>query len=152
MSPTNESAAAAQHQAAARAKRLSMISAVTAARIIAVKMKPCSSANAPRPARSNAASVPSSDSVNGGPSGIPTPPARSPFFIMSVPHAAMPGSSPTATAGAWRSGVASNDCATMTTPIQSTMAMPASIGTASATRPAAPVRHSTVANAPPRIE
>jgi hypothetical protein len=67
---------------------------------------------------------------------------------MSAPHAATPGSSPTTTAGACARGVAVKACAVITRPIHSTIAMPASTGTAHAMYASVPVRHTIVANAP----
>ena len=64
----------------------------------------------------------------------------------------MPGSRPMTTAGACSRGVAWNACALMTMPIHSTIAMPASIGTAHAIHASVPVRQMIVMNAPFRTE
>ena len=87
-----------------------------------------------------------------GPAGPPSPAARRPFLAISAPQAAMPGSRPTTTAGACARGVAWNACAVMTIPIQSTMAMPASIGIAHAIHASVPVRQTIVTNTPFRTE
>jgi len=104
---------------------------VAAARIIEVKMKPCSSANAPAIQVSLVRNAGMSAGVKGA-AGVPMPAARSPFFAMSAPQAPTPGSRPITTAGAWAAGVAWKACAVMTMPIHSTMAMPTSTGTAQA--------------------
>ena len=75
------------------------------------------------------------------------PAARRPFLSISAPHAATPGSRPTTTAGACSRGVAWKACAVITMPIHSTIAMPASIGTAQAIQASVPVRQTTVKNA-----
>ena len=67
---------------------------------------------------------------------------------MSAAHAPMPGSRPTTTAGACSRGVAWNACALITMPIQSTIAMPASIGTAHEIHASVPVTQMMVMNAP----
>ena len=119
---------------------------------MAVKMKPCSSAKAPPMYVSLARNAGSSAALKGGPPGTPMPAARSPLFAISVPQAPTPGSSPITTAGAWLRGVAWNACAAMTMPIQSTIAIPASIGTAHAMCDTVPMRHITVKNTPFSIE
>jgi hypothetical protein len=69
-----------------------------------------------------------------------------------APQAAIPGKSPTAAAGACAGGVAWKAWATITIPIQSTIAMPDSIGTKYAISAAAPDRPSTVKKAAFRTE
>src|SRR5262245_26857730 len=143
-----ESRAPAAHQRAARGKRRSIVATVAAERIIAVKMKPCSRANAPWIQVSLRAKASTSVGEKGGPPGTPTPAARSPVLAMRVPQAPTPGRMPITTAGAWARGVAWNACAVITIPIQSTMAMPALTGTAQAMCASVPVRQMIVAKAP----
>ena len=128
-----------------------MTPTTAAERIIAVKRKPCSIAKAPWIHVSLFWNSPMSDSLN-GPAGPPRPAARRPFFAISAPHAPMPGSSPTTTAGACSRGVAWNACATIIIPIQSTIAIPASIGIAQAIHASVPVRQMSVTNTPFSIE
>ena len=64
----------------------------------------------------------------------------------------MPGSRPTTTAGVCARGVASNACATIIIPIQSTIAIPASIGIAHAIHASVPVRQIAVTKTPFSIE
>ena len=144
MRPTAESAAPSAHQTAPRAKRRSMITTVAADedhRREDEALLEREGAVDPGVARVERGEQ--RRRQNGGPPGTPTPAARSPFFAISAPQAATPGSSPTTTAGACSRGVAWNACAVMTMPIQSTIAMPASIGTAQAMCDSVPVRQTT---------
>ena len=70
----------------------------------------------------------------------------------SAPQAATPGRSPTTTAGACSRGVAWKAWAVITMPIHSTIAMPASIGTAQAIQASVPLQQTTVKKAALRIE
>ena len=125
---------------------------MAAERIMAVKMNPCSRAKMPWIQVSEARKAWTSASENGGPPGRPMPAARRPFFAISAPQAATPGSRPTTTAGACSRGVAWNACAVITRPIHSTIAMPASIGTAQAMQASVPVSPTSAKNTPFRTE
>ena len=125
-----------------------MTSTVIAARRTLLRMNPCSRRSAPSSHTSARRKASSSAAENGGPPGTPIPAAWSPALAIATPHAARPGRSPITTAGAWAGGVAWKACAPITMPIHSTIASPASIGTAQAIHPTVPVRQMRVTKAP----
>jgi hypothetical protein len=141
------------HAAAVRNAR-SIRCALIADQIMHVSMKPCDRATSPcrsSPAIANAFGSASTRAASPG-SPVALPAAPSACVSTSAPHAAIAGKSPTATAGACSAGVAWNACAVMITPIHSTIAMPASIGTSVLIKYVKPKSASAAKKSPFRIE